>query len=168
MKNTKLILKPGLDRFHKVEIVWGCDYETDMPADNVIIDWVCRVLTECAAEVCEVSIRIVSESEMTNLNSSYRNKTTPTNVLSFPLDVASEDGRRLLGDIAICAAVVASEAKAQGKSLYAHFAHILVHGVLHLQGFDHSDDEEAEQMEQNETRIMGTMGFSDPYWPDKE
>jgi len=118
-----------------------------------------------------VSLRIISCAESQQLNSDYRGKNKPTNVLSFPmemdLDFASleepDETLLMLGDLAICAEVVEQEAQVQQKPLPAHWAHMLVHGMLHLQGYDHIADDEAQQMEQLEIKIMKQLGFSDPY-----
>lgn len=112
----------------------------------------------------ELSIRLVDESEGADLNGRFRGRKGPTNVLSFPFDplpgLANCD---LIGDLVICAPVVAREAVEQGKSLQAHWAHMLVHGVLHLLGYDHLGAEQAAQMEELETRIIRGLGFPAPY-----
>ncbi|TXH03868.1 MAG: rRNA maturation RNase YbeY [Nevskiaceae bacterium] len=106
----------------------------------------------------ELTIRIVDEDESRALNHRYRNKDKPTNVLSFGY---GEKG--VLGDLVICAPVVAREAGEQRKPLRAHWAHMVVHGCLHLQGHDHEDDKDAEAMEALEIRIMEKLGFPNPY-----
>ena len=105
----------------------------------------------------EVTVRIVDEAESNELNLTYRGKDKPTNVLSFPF-----------GDLVICRQVVEREAKEQGKPLMAHWAHMVVHGSLHLLGYDHIEDEEAEEMEALERDIMQELGFADPYLNDEE
>ncbi len=112
-------------------------------------------------------IRIVDEEESRALNRDYRHKDRPTNVLSFPFEAppgmpAGETGHHL-GDLVICAPVVEREAEAQGKTLAAHWAHMLVHGVLHLCGLDHETPDEARQMEAREREILERLGFGDPY-----
>jgi probable rRNA maturation factor len=118
-----------------------------------------RVLT------AEITIRICNKSEMIQLNSDYRNKNKPTNVLSFPFDMPHypEEDIPLLGDIVICAEVVADEAKEQGKTLEAHWAHLVVHGVLHLLGYDHVEEKAAEKMEGEEISILASLGYDNPY-----
>lgn len=111
----------------------------------------------------EVTIRLVNEDESAELNHQYRGKDSPTNVLSFPFEAPPGISIPLLGDLVICAAVVAREAREQGKTPAAHWAHMVVHGMLHLQGYDHEDDAEAEAMEALETRLLHTLGFADPY-----
>ena len=110
----------------------------------------------------EVCVRVVDETESRTLNRRYRGKDKPTNVLSFPADIELPEGR-VWGDIVICAPVVAAEAEAQGKALEAHFAHMVVHGVLHLLGYDHESGADAETMESLETEILGRFGIGDPY-----
>ena len=114
----------------------------------------------------ELTIRLVAEAESQALNSEYRGKDYPTNVLSFPFEVPPEVPLELLGDLIICAQVVQREAVEQGKTAEAHWAHMVVHGCLHLLGYDHIKDDEADIMENLERRIMATLGFSDPY-PDE-
>lgn len=111
----------------------------------------------------QLVIRIVDAAEVTALNRRYRGKDGPTNVLSFPAEVPAEIGADLLGDVVICAPVVAAEAVAQDKSLEAHWAHMVIHGVLHLLGFDHQGGAEASRMEACEVRLLAALGFDDPY-----
>ena len=124
--------------------------------------WALAALASHRAEV-ELVIRIVDEAESQALNRSYRGKDRPTNVLSFPFEAPPGIGSRHLGDIVVCAAVVEREALEQGKPLAAHWAHMIVHGVLHLLGYDHEDDREAEVMESLEIRILAGLGLPDPY-----
>ncbi|MGY0559115.1 rRNA maturation RNase YbeY [Luteimonas sp. A277] len=115
----------------------------------------------------DLAIRIVDEREGRALNRHYRGKDYATNVLSFPAELPEglpEDFHMpLLGDLVICAPVVAREAREQGKSPAAHYAHLTVHGTLHLLGWDHDDDVEAEAMEQLEREILDALGIADPY-----
>ena len=106
-----------------------------------------------------VTVRIVGTEEARALNSNFRGKDQPTNVLTFVM----RERPRLEGDIALCAPVIAREARAGKKSAAAHYAHLLVHGVLHLQGYDHETEREARQMEQRESRVVAGLGFPDPY-----
>jgi probable rRNA maturation factor len=110
-----------------------------------------------------LSIRVVGDAASRRLNSRYRGKPKPTNVLSFAGSGRLPDGQRLLGDLVICAPVVAREARAQHKSLQAHWAHMTVHGVLHLLGMDHMRASEAQKMESKEIQILDRLGFSDPF-----
>ena len=110
-----------------------------------------------------VTLRVVDEQEIADLNSRYRSKDAPTNVLSFPAELPAEVGESLLGDVVICAPVVAREADEQGKSAEAHWAHMVAHGILHLLGYDHQTDSEAGRMEALEQRILADLGFPNPY-----
>ena len=110
----------------------------------------------------EVTIRIVDEEEGRSLNRDYRGKDYATNVLTFPLT----EEPYLMGDIILCAPVVAKEAQEQNKPLHAHYAHLTVHGVLHLHGYDHETEPEAELMESLETQIVTKLGYADPYLTD--
>jgi len=109
------------------------------------------------------SLQIVGRDEMQALNNDYRGIDKPTNVLSFPIEIPEEVDINILGDLVFCADVIKAEAGEQCKSLSAHWAHMLVHGMLHLQGYDHIDDDEAEQMEMKEVDILQQLGFSNPY-----
>lgn len=108
-----------------------------------------------------LSIRIVDEAESAELNSQYRHKQGATNILSFPVPEGLPDA--LLGDLAICASVVAREAAEQNKSLDAHWAHLTVHGVLHLKGYDHEEPQAADTMETLEKAVLAQLGYADPY-----
>lgn len=114
-----------------------------------------------------VSVRVVSEQDSVTLNKQYRDKDYPTNVLSFACEIPASTFAMLkvspLGDIAICASVVEIEAKQQGKNLNAHWAHLLTHGFLHLNGYAHDDEASAEKMESMEIAILSKLGFPDPY-----
>jgi probable rRNA maturation factor len=110
-----------------------------------------------------LSVRVVGQAQSRSLNARYRHKDKPTNVLSFGGAGSAPDGRLFLGDLVICAPVVAREALAQGKTLEAHWAHMTVHGVLHLLGFDHERRAEAAKMTAKEIQILDRLGFSDPY-----
>ncbi len=112
----------------------------------------------------EITLRIVDEAEGRELNRDYRGRDYATNVLTFPL----ADDPLLMGDIAMCASVVEKEAAEQGKPLEAHYAHLLIHGVLHLQGYDHETDAEAEVMERRETQLVTKLGYAAPYDIEKE
>lgn len=111
----------------------------------------------------EVTLRIVDDDESATLNGQYRQKDRPTNVLSFPFEQPEGITVPLAGDLVVCAGVVAREATEQGKTLDAHWAHMVIHGMLHLQGYDHIDDRDAEIMETLEIRLLAELGFSNPY-----
>ena len=133
------------------------------PAEAELRRWAELVLRQEGRAAAELTVRIVDETESAELNRRYRGKHGPTNVLSFTYDVPAEVESGLLGDLVICAPVVAREARAQGKPEQAHWAHMLVHGMLHLLGYDHIDAAEARQMEQREIALLAQLGFADPY-----
>lgn len=133
-----------------------------IPSEQEIRQWV-NVALEGRQEQTELVVRIVDEAEITALNHSYRGKDGATNVLSFPYEPIAGVETGLLGDVVICAPIVAREAVAQGKSLDAHWAHMVIHGVLHLLGYDHCSDSEARVMEQLETGQLASLGFHNPY-----
>ena len=140
---------------------------TESPDDDSFSCWVTAALDADPSRVVfehpELSLRIADRDEVANLNYGYRGKRGPTNVLSFPADLPDVVESSLLGDIVICAPLVIAEAKAQGKSMQAHWAHLTIHGVLHLLGHDHLDDNEADLMEALETQTLEGLGFKDPY-----
>lgn len=135
--------------------------EAALPTADVLTQWVHAALQ--SQRQVELTIRIVDAAESQALNLEYRGKDKPTNVLSFPFEAPAQIELNLLGDLVICAPVVIREAAEQGKTALAHWAHMVVHGTLHLQGFDHIDEQEAAHMEQLEIRILHTLGFDDPY-----
>jgi probable rRNA maturation factor len=139
-----------------------------LPTDDELQQWATAALQERTefAEP-ELTIRLVHNDESQELNRDYRGKDKPTNVLSFPFDAPPEVPIELLGDLIICAPVVQAEASEQGKTPQAHWAHMVVHGCLHLLGYDHIKDDEAETMENLERQIMAALGFSDPYSDDE-
>lgn len=116
-------------------------------------------------EDSELSVRIVSEQESAALNQKFRNRPGPTNVLAFPAALPEELGMSVLGDLAICRDVVEREAAEQGKETEAHWAHMVVHGTLHLLGYDHDSDEQASEMEALEAEVLRHLGYPDPYAP---
>ncbi|HOY24289.1 MAG TPA: rRNA maturation RNase YbeY [Cellvibrio sp.] len=136
---------------------------TKIPSIENIEIWIRAALQSDELNQAEVSVYIVDEAESQELNAQYRGKDKPTNVLSFPADIPDEVGVPLLGDLVICAPVVEREAQEQGKTLDAHWAHMLVHGTLHLLGYDHVEDDEADVMEALETRLITQLNFPAPY-----
>jgi probable rRNA maturation factor len=108
-------------------------------------------------------IRVVDANESQKLNKTFRDKDYPTNVLSFPADIQLPEGPTILGDIAICLPVVKREADEQSKRFDQHFAHMVVHGCLHLMGYDHEDEDDADQMEAKEIGILENLGYPNPY-----
>ena len=136
----------------------------EAPEPPSIRQWVCAALGKQKPDA-EISVRIVDRDESAALNQHYRGKAGPTNVLSFPADIPDFVDSSLLGDIVICATIVRQEAMEQQKPLKAHWAHMLVHGTLHLLGYDHIKDSDAEVMEALETTILGQLNFPPPYLP---
>ncbi len=137
-----------------------------LPTLEQIEQWATAAVQPESDDV-EMTVRIVDEAESQALNRTYRAKDRPTNVLSFPFECPTEVSLPLLGDLVICRQVVEYEAAEQEKPLMAHWAHMVVHGSLHLLGYDHIDDTEAEEMESLETKIMQGLGFVDPYLAEK-
>ena len=137
---------------------------TGVPAATSFRKWVAAALRGRIREA-DLAIRIVGAKEGRALNRHYRGKDYATNVLSFPAELPEGVKMPLLGDLVICAPVVAREAKEQKKPLTAHYAHLTVHGALHLLGWDHEDEREAEAMEQLEREILAELGIADPYQP---
>lgn len=137
-----------------------------LPTLEQIEQWATAAVQPESDDV-EMTVRIVDEAESQALNRTYRAKDRPTNVLSFPFECPTEVSLPLLGDLVICRQVVEYEAAEQKKPLMAHWAHMVVHGSLHLLGYDHIDDTEAEEMESLETKIMQRLGFVDPYLAEK-
>lgn len=150
----------------QVDVQLAAD-DCSVPTADDIATWVNRAVDAagCSGDM-EVSVRVVSAVEMQQLNSEFRGQDKPTNVLSFPAgDLAGlpDEAERPLGDIVVCAAVVADEAEQQGKTERDHWAHMIVHGTLHLLGFDHENDSDAAEMESLEIRIMTDYGIANPY-----
>lgn len=134
------------------------------PDDDSFKRWVEAALSAASANLeSELSIRIVDNGESQELNQRYRGIDKPTNVLSFACEIPEEVDINLLGDLVICHTVVEQEAKEQNKSIESHWAHMVIHGTLHLLGYDHIDDHEAEDMEKLETDIMNALGYENPY-----
>ena len=136
--------------------------EQSLPSEQDFRQWVELALSGYQ-EPAELNIRLVDEKESRSLNRDYRGKDKPTNVLSFPFAAPQVVESDLLGDLAICAPVVAREAREQNKPLPAHWAHMVVHGVLHLLGFDHQDERQAQEMERVEVELLARLGVADPY-----
>lgn len=150
-----------------IDVQYASDY--DAPAEADIHDWVVRALQGAGTKLSgatEVAVRIVDSDEMQALNRDFRDKDQPTNVLSFsPAAQPATPGEALqnLGDIVLCAPVIAAEAGAQGKPPEHHWAHLIVHGMLHLLGYDHIKNDDAVEMEACEVRILSEHGIPDPY-----
>ncbi len=150
---------------HVIDIQRQVDAE-DLPDEAGLVRWVTGALQD-QTQACELTVRLVDAEEMRALNLAYRGKDYATNVLSFPADlpeeIVAQMPERLLGDLVLCLPVLRREAAEQGKTLAEHMAHLLVHGCLHLQGYDHEDDAQAAEMEQKEIHILALEGISNPY-----
>ncbi|HEX4045970.1 MAG TPA: rRNA maturation RNase YbeY [Gammaproteobacteria bacterium] len=136
-----------------------------IPSAALLRKWTKATLLDNQYQSAMLTIRVVDEAEMGALNLAYRHKPGPTNVLSFPFEPHEANSTKIpiLGDIVICAPIVASEADLQHKSLKAHWAHMIVHGVLHLLGYDHISDKEAAVMEALEIKTLDLLEFPNPY-----
>ena len=151
-----------------VDIQYACE-DAGVPEKDDIQSWVELAACESGRlpdQPVEFAVRVVGEAEIQTLNQLYRNKDSATNVLSFPTgNIAGlpDNAARQMGDIVVCASVVRDEALRQGKQLADHWAHMLVHGTLHLLGYDHAQDAEAEEMEQLEIAILESRGIANPY-----
>ncbi|MCJ8170669.1 rRNA maturation RNase YbeY [Atopomonas sediminilitoris] len=143
-----------------VDVEVACD-DSGVPSPEQFERWCSIALRE--REDTELAIRIVDTDEGRELNNTYRHKDYATNVLSFPADLPAELNLPLLGDLAICAPVVLREAGEQQKTVEAHWAHMVIHGCLHLLGYDHIDDGDAEVMEALERQLLAELGYPDPY-----
>lgn len=139
-----------------------------MPSDVLCKEWINATLDFLDKDSnCSVSLQFLSPEDSQALNQQYRDKDYPTNVLSFPANLPQEIVENLdaspLGDLAICPAVVEEEARAQNKEVEAHWAHLTIHGCLHLLGFEHEGEDEAAEMENIEIEVLKKFGISNPY-----
>jgi probable rRNA maturation factor len=145
-----------------IELQVAVDSE-NVPAELQFQRWAETVARACSNENKSLTIRVTDEAEGAELNLRYRQKQGPTNVLSFPFEDPPGVETNMLGDLAICAPVVVREATQQNKSSEAHWAHMTVHGVLHLCGYDHLESQQAKCMEELEVKILEELGFLSPY-----
>ncbi|MEY4211236.1 MAG: hypothetical protein RLZ92_1617 [Pseudomonadota bacterium] len=139
----------------------------DYPTEQQFQLWINTVLQEDDQD-SEIVIRLVDDQESAELNQQYRHKQGPTNILSFPFEAPDGFDTALLGDLVICAPLIALEAQQQNKPLFDHWAHITIHGVLHLLGYDHINDSEAEEMEALEIKILSRLNINNPYLEESE
>lgn len=146
-----------------VELQWQCEQQHNYPTDADIQQWASAAVA--AGTTGEVTIRVVDKAEIREANKNWRNKDKPTNVLSFPADFPVQAGINYLGDLLICADVLCEESAQQEKPLHAHWAHITIHGMLHLQGYDHEEEQQAVDMEAREIEILQSFGYNNPYQP---
>ncbi|BBN82402.1 endoribonuclease YbeY [Pseudoalteromonas sp. A25] len=147
-----------------VDLQIACEFE-DLPSQAQFELWASKAL-QPYLEHSELTIRIADEHESQELNHQYRGKNKPTNVLSFPFEAPPGIELPLVGDLIICPQVVKQEAIEQEKSFHEHFAHMVIHGCLHLLGFDHINEQDAMEMESLEKEFLATLGISDPYRDD--
>ncbi|MCX2768822.1 rRNA maturation RNase YbeY [Pseudoalteromonas sp. B530] len=141
-----------------------CEFE-NLPSEAQFQLWAEHALTQFREEA-ELTIRIADEHESQELNSQYRGKDKPTNVLSFPFDAPPGIELPLIGDLIICPQVVYQESIEQEKTFHDHFAHMVIHGCLHLLGFDHINEQDAVEMETIEKQILASLNIADPYRDD--
>jgi len=134
----------------------------ELPSSVQFQQWVDLALAD-QARCFEITLRLVDEAESAQLNQQYRNKHGATNILSFPFEAPEGFDLNLLGDLVICAPVIAKEALVQHKPFFHHWAHIVIHGVLHLRGYDHITDDEAREMEDKEISLLQTLNILNPY-----
>ena len=149
----------------RVDLQVASDGE-NLPTGEILTQWAEAAVGKARDET-EISIRIVDGGESAELNQTWRHQSGPTNVLSFPADLPEQPGLPLIGDLVICAPVVEQEAREQHKALEAHWAHMVVHGTLHLLGYDHIEETEALEMEALETQILTGLGYPSPYAMDE-
>lgn len=157
-------LGPVLDPWrYRITVQRGLARTTAAPPARSLRRWSRVALRTEVIECAAINLRVMDREEMQALNARYRGDDRPTNVLAFPNDLTRPGSRQLLGDIALCAPVIAAEARAQGKPWQAHWAHMVVHGTLHLLGYVHDTQSTATRMETVEIRLLERLGFPDPY-----
>ena len=150
---------------HIIDLQIACS-PTELPTEEQFQLWIDTALAEVSNNLeqdFELTIRLVNSEESQQLNNQYRGKDKPTNVLSFPFEVPDGIELNLLGDLIICIEVMKQEAQEQNKALFEHWAHLVIHGCLHLVGFDHISDSEALEMESIEITILEKLGIKNPY-----
>ncbi len=149
---------------HQIDVQYALKSKRGIPSAISIRQWSESALNHCKTVNAELTIRLVCETEIAQLNQQYRDKSGSTNVLSFPApELGIPADLQALGDVLICPAVALRESQQQHKTLRAHIAHLVVHGVLHLLGYDHQHAEQAQAMETLERQILSDLGFADPY-----
>jgi probable rRNA maturation factor len=157
-----LILRGVIATEMRVEVQHAEDFSEPVLDETACTNWLAALGRELAVEPSgSVCIRVCAEAESQQLNAAYRDIDRPTNVLSFPAEITVGDP--ILGDLAICWPIVEREANEQGKPLDQHAAHLVIHGVLHLLGFDHVEEKDAQEMEALEVTILSGLGIANPY-----
>jgi probable rRNA maturation factor len=149
---------------HHIDLQVACTAD-ELPSQSQLQLWVETALSTAsqATQTFELTIRLVELEESQQLNSQFRGQDKPTNVLSFPFEVPEGLTLNLLGDLVICVDIMKNEAKSQNKKLFDHWAHLVIHGCLHLLGFDHISDAEAEEMEAIEVAALAKLNINNPY-----
>ena len=137
--------------------------DIQLPTEDDIEHWLTQVFAHEGITEKEITVRFVDTNESQMLNNTYRSKDKPTNVLSFPFEAPPGIDVPLLGDLVVCQAIIEKEAQQQNKQLHSHYAHMIVHGCLHLLGYDHIEDDEAEHMESIEIALLANLNIDDPY-----
>jgi probable rRNA maturation factor len=145
-----------------IDLQIACE-ASELPSLEHFQRWADLALTAVTDEKFELTIRLVTIEESQQLNSQYRHKDKPTNVLSFPFEVPEGIELNLLGDLVVCVPIVEQEAKEQSKSLFDHWAHMIIHGCLHLLGYDHISDADADEMEALEIKVLAELSIDNPY-----
>jgi probable rRNA maturation factor len=145
-----------------IDLQIACE-ASELPSLEHFQRWADLALTAVTDEKFELTIRLVTIEESQQLNSQYRHKDKPTNVLSFPFEVPEGIELNLLGDLVVCVPIVEQEAKEQSKSLFDHWAHMIIHGCLHLLGYDHISDADADEMETLEIKVLAELSIDNPY-----
>ena len=147
---------------HTLDVQNACNSK-NLPTEKHFQQWIDAVFSTLTHKDIELTIRLVNIEESQQLNLQYRNINKPTNVLSFPFEVPEGIELNLLGDLVICSQVVEEEAIAQNKALFDHWAHMVIHGCLHLLGYDHINDIDADEMESIEVNILNKLTITNPY-----
>lgn len=146
-----------------IDLQVACEPKQPLPSLDDIQKWADLAVCVQHDSEQEITVRMVEAYESQQLNGQYRDRHKPTNVLSFPFECPPHVELPVLGDLVICPEVVEAEAKEQDKALAHHYAHLIIHGVLHLLGYDHIDPVQADEMESLETRLLAKIGIDDPY-----
>lgn len=150
-----------------IDLVLDVQYATEedeLPSEEMLALWIKKALPRTFDSI-ELTVRLVDIEESSQLNKVHRGKNKPTNILSFPFSLPKgiQLPVPLLGDLVFCVPIVLQEAKQQSKELFAHWAHLTIHGTLHLLGYDHENDQDAEKMENLEIKLMSELGYPNPY-----
>ncbi len=147
-----------------IDMQIACTQVSDLPESKDFTHWAKKTLVGANYQQdAEITVRIVEPAEIQQLNRDYRKQDKTTNILSFPFEAPEGVELNLLGDLVICAEVVEFEAKQQEKQIQQHWAHMVIHGILHLLSYDHINEDDAQQMESLEIELLASLGYADPY-----